>query len=311
MSDRQPTRSSKGFTLVELLVVIAIIGILIGMLLPAVQQVREAARRTTCSNNLKQLSLGMLNYESANQHFPAGIRSNISEIFDQPGLNWGVTVLPFIEQTPVYDRIQELSTNFTVPQLDYVDADGINYASVVISSFLCPSCPMGDFQTERPHGNEMHGKSNYVGIYGNNRVNSKPQSESKLPGMLYLNSATTFGEITDGSSNTFLIGERDGASMGIGSDNVMRTRGAAVWCSDFRSNALDTCLGPADSDARWTINSSVNNETQNKWNALTSQHTGGAQFGRADGSVEFIADSINGIVYEARATRSGGEVAAN
>ena len=232
MLNRQTPKASRGFTLVELLVVIAIIGILIGMLLPAVQEVRAAARRTTCSNNLKQMALGMLNYESAHQHFPPGTKSGISENREQPGLCWGVFVLPYIEQNASYDAIQELSSNFEVPTLDYIDANGVNYASTVISTFQCPSCPMGDFQTRRLDPDvTMHAKSNYVGVYGNTRANGTDQEISKQSGMLYYNSATTFGEVTDGSSNTFLVGERDGAPMGEGTDGIARTRGASVWCS--------------------------------------------------------------------------------
>ena len=312
MFNRQSPKASKGFTLVELLVVIAIIGILIGMLLPAVQQVRAAARRSACSNNLKQMSLGMLNYESAHQHFPAGIASGISDDSAQPGLCFGTIILPFIEQNATYNAIQQLSSNFEVPTLDYIDANGVNHASTVISTFLCPSCPMGDFQTRRLDVNvTQHAKSNYVGVYGNTRVSSTAQSIGKLPGILHYNSAVPFGEITDGSSNTFLIGERDGAPMGEGTDGISRIRGASVWCSSRRARWLDTCLGPADDNAEYVINSAANFHNRHQWNAFTSSHEGGVQFGRADGSVEFIADSIDGIAYEARATKSGGEVIAN
>ena len=91
------TRQKNGFTLVELLVVIAIIGILIGMLLPAVQAIREAARRTDCSNKMRQMSLGMVNYESAHQKFPPGVKGNGIGL-GQRGLNWGCFILPFLQQ---------------------------------------------------------------------------------------------------------------------------------------------------------------------------------------------------------------------
>ena len=311
MSNRQFPKTTKGFTLVELLVVIAIIGILIGMLLPAVQQVREAARRTTCSNNLKQMALAMLNHESAFQHFPAGIRSNATFIetgnqqeAQQPGLNWGVSVLPYIEQNAIYDIVKDLSTDFNVPLLDYVDANGVNHASDIISTFQCASCPMGDFQTSR--SDIGHAKSNYVGIYGDTKFTNAFNVRSRS-GMLYLNSAVTFGETTDGSSNTYLIGERDGADMGEGSDGVFRVRGASVWCSTRQARWLDTCLGATDSAAEWTINSAANSATRHRWHALTSQHTGGAQFARADGSTQFVSDSINGDTYKALGTKAGGE----
>ena len=121
---RQQTqgRDTNGFTLVELLVVIAIIGILIGMLLPAVQQVREAARRITCANSMRQMSLAMLNYESANQHFPPGIQSeeidntlpdaNIRGIMMRKGLGWGAIILPMMEQNALHDQLSNATNGF-------------------------------------------------------------------------------------------------------------------------------------------------------------------------------------------------------
>ena len=306
----------KGFTLVELLVVIAIIGILIGMLLPAVQQVREAARRTACSNNMRQMTLGMMNYESAHQHFPPGIMSRADLNDDLPGLNWGAIILPFVEQKALHDSISELTDNFTnfgpyssatnwgIPGLDS-ELNAQFLATNVLSMFLCPSCPMGDFQTQRPQGQDLHAKSNYVGIYGDKRFTG---NFSDQPGVLFLDSETTFGDIGDGSSNTFIIGERDGAPMGIGDDGVERVRGASVWCSTARARWLDTSLGATDSEAQYALNSPVNNHNRQQWHPLSSQHFGGAMFGRSDGSVEFISETIDAAIYEGMGTRDGSEI---
>ena len=322
----QIKQRQRGFTLVELLVVIAIIGILIGMLLPAVQQVREAARRSACSNNMRQMTLGMMNYESAHQHFPPGIKSvgtpaeiaaaNPSDIngagLGAPGLCWGGIILPFVEQNALYDQIDELTeglTNFGplnvgIPGLN-TELDGQFVANNVLPIYLCPSCPMGDFQTERPQGLGLHAKSNYVGIFGIAANGSTPRVRE---GILFTDSDVTFGDIYDGSSNTFIIGERDGAPMGIGTDGIERTRGAAVWCWNGRARWLDTCLGATDSAAVFALNSAIHNNNQHKWQPLSSQHSGGAMFGRADGSVQFVTETIDAEIYEGMGTRNGGEI---
>ena len=312
---QQSKKGRQAFTLVELLVVIAIIGILIGMLLPAVQQVREAARRISCANKMRQMSLGMMNYESAHSHFPAGIQPKLNNtgniVWGDPGLCWGAILLPFVEQNSLYDQIGPLTnslsdfgtyssaTSWGVPGLD-TELNGQFVANNVVSTFLCPSCPMGDFQTRRTQGQGLHAKSNYVGVWGSRyRLN---QQNNDPTGILYINSSTTFGEITDGSSNTFIIGERDGAPI-----SADLTRAASVWCSTARAQWLDTCLGPTTSDARHFLNATTFNHPSAQWHPFSSQHTGGATFGRADGSAQFVSESIDGLTYEAMGTRSGGE----
>ena len=156
-----------GFTLVELLVVIAIIGILIGMLLPAVQAVREAARRISCANNMRQMSLAMLNYESANQRFPPGMTADQSYLTDAdlsfaaaielPGVGWSCIILPFIEQENQFDNVSTLSNGLR----DTTAAFNSNEGKNVLPSFICPSCPMAEINPERFGANA---KSNYVGM---------------------------------------------------------------------------------------------------------------------------------------------------
>ena len=142
-----------GFTLVELLVVIAIIGILIGMLLPAVQQVREAARRIECGNSMRQLALAMHNYESSNMHFPPGIHSRdpnlytTNEVLNTHGFNWSAIILPFVEQNSQFDILGRLSMNFVEPKW-WGTLPGVNggawkdHAKAELGLFVCPSCPM-------------------------------------------------------------------------------------------------------------------------------------------------------------------------
>ena len=305
--------SKNGFTLVELLVVIAIIGILIGMLLPAVQAVREAARRIQCGNQMRQMTLGMMNYESAYMHFPPGNKTAdgaFSSTRLQPGLNWQAIILPFIEQAPLYGQITELTNNLSNPNGAHTSPQ----ATTVISTLICPSCPMDDLNPIRPDSGRDAAKSNYIGIWGievagNSDYNQLAEDQnvydpSTYSGILYINSKTGFGEITDGSSNTFIVAERDGASIGV------NTRAAATWCSGNRAQWGNQCLGPVSQQLNYIINT-VEDNRQAQWNAISSQHTGGSQFGRADGSVEFVADSINGNVYEALGTKGGGEANVN
>ena len=159
------SKHKKGFTLVELLVVIAIIGILIGMLLPAVQSVRESARRSSCSNNMRQLSLGLTNYRSTFEHFPSGNISNpnsptFQQAFRDPGINWSCIILPYVEQQAQYDNVFSLSGGLTDTMAANDSVEGRN----VLPIFICPSCPMADINPVRQP--RVHAKSNYVGIWG-------------------------------------------------------------------------------------------------------------------------------------------------
>ena len=308
MKQRTKRRDS-GFTLVELLVVIAIIGILIGMLLPAVQQVREAARRIQCSNHMRQLTLGLMNYQSAHTHFPAGTKTadgNFSSTREQPGLNWTAIILPFIDQGPLYDTVVDLSDNLSNPSAAYSSVAATN----VISTLVCPSCPMQELNPIRPDSGRDAAKSNYVGVWGievngnsdyrHLAVNENVYDASTYSGILFIDSEVDFGDISDGASNTFIMAERDGASIGV------NTRAAATWCGGRQAQWTNQCLAPISQELDYVINT-VEDNRQAQWNAVSSQHAGGANFGRADGSVEFLADAVNGDVYEAMGTKAGGE----
>ena len=311
-------RRGNGFTLVELLVVIAIIGILIGMLLPAVQAVREAARRISCANNMRQMSLAMLNFESANQRFPSGMSADQSYLTDNsitfastlttPGVGWSCIILPFVEQQNQFDAVSTLSNRLRDTAAAFNSGQGSN----VLPSFICPSCPMADINPTRTGGN---GKSNYVGIWGTVVDSGSNGSDyddiaadatvydaSNYDGMLFLDSQITFGDIGDGASNTFLVGERDGAQIA----GTTRTRRAAIWIGADQSNFLNFCLAPCSGLNDFTINSIADNN-RSILLPISSQHSGGAQFGRADGSVEFVSETIAADVYEAMGTRNGRE----
>ena len=224
------TGARTAFTLVELLVVIAIIGILIGMLLPAVQQVREAARRTACMNNARQLTLAMLNYESAYQLFPTGVshtdagNARGAPVIPRPSnpnrsreQGWGMIILPFMEQNNLYDLLKNETNNWDDSWYLKLDANGQPLASNIIPAFICPSDASkdGDRNQSFTHkdcvaaGLDFYGKSNYVGAVGgcNFTDSIRPQHMSTW-GIFARNSRTGFGQISDGSSNVIALGER-------------------------------------------------------------------------------------------------------
>ena len=288
------TQRHRGFTLVELLVVIAIIGILIGMLLPAVQAVREAARRIECANNTRQLSLAVLNYESAHMQFPPGWDSR-SETDSTPGWGWAATILPFVEQNNLASQI-----DFQSPITDPVNAGVLEE---VIDGHLCPSDPaaqiveLGEATSVGDSGGSgtrntptsdalMVARSNYSGVFGNLEVNEDPFAGN---GIFFGNSRIGFRSISDGSSNTIMIGER------------RNDLGAVTWLGviDGVDEPFARIVGAADH---------APNDSGGGFEDFRSYHTGGVNMGFADGSTQFISDSVSETVFQALGSRNGGEV---
>ncbi len=186
------TLNRNAFTLVELLVVIAIIGILIGMLLPAIQSVRESARSIVCRNNLRQIGLALQNYHSSFMHFPSGVTDwRLCNSFDQSKRNlaWSVFILPQLEQESLYQQI-DLSQAFDSP----LNRDA---GSQSISVYQCPSA------TRPPKQEDALGITDYGGIYGE-RING---SNDPPKGCMIFDDPISIGEITDGTSNTLIVAE--------------------------------------------------------------------------------------------------------
>ncbi len=280
-------KRAKAFTLVELLVVIAIIGILVGLLLPAVQAAREAARRMQCSNNLKQLSLSLLNYESALKKFPFGVRPG--------GYNggWGtsfyVRLLPFMELSTIADQWPWVERNATY----YTDTQGrnegypggnaylrgtapssLNLLNLKIPAFKCPSSPLPDFQT----GNNAVQMASYPGISGavegtagytpsrqgiccsccTNGQNALGlnQGFASWSGMLVPNVCIKIGECTDGTSNTMILGESSDWLIDV---NGVKQDGSGSWQHGFAMGTshgtVRTAIGGATTERFFNITS--------------------------------------------------------
>lgn len=274
--------SRTGFTLIELLVVIAIIAILIGLLLPAVQKVREAAARLKCQNNLKQIGLAMHNHHSAREMFPPGYVSGIASDGSDtgPGWGWKAHLLPEMEQDNLYRLI-----NLAVP----VEAPAHQAARITqVPIFRCPSDDGRPTFLTVTVVTEV-ATSNYVGVFGNNEIEDDPGAGN---GIFFRNSRIRFGDITDGTSNTFAVGER--------SSNLAYSTwtGSVTGADEAQALVLGSCDHPPNHPAA---------HKEDFW----SRHTNGVNFLLCDGSVRFVSNSINPITYQALATRHGGEVFGN
>ena len=224
-------RERSAFTLVELLVVIAIIGILIGMLLPAVQRVREAARRTTCLNNLRQTGLALQNYHSAHQEFPigaSGFRGPLNPNATQ--IAWSAIVLPFLDQANVFDAI-----NFDIA---FDDPANQTAAANILPVYVCPSGDRG------PALSNDRGPTDYGGMYGE-RITS-PNSPPK--GTMIYTAALSLADVFDGSSNTIVVAEDSDFADGqwINGRNLFDQAFAINAAPDFENDIRSRHTGGAN-----------------------------------------------------------------
>ncbi len=264
---------NRAFTLVELLVVIAIIGVMVGLLLPAVQAAREAARRMSCSNNLGQLGLAMHNFEFSMEHLPSGVINPDGPIRSEPigqHVSYLVQSLRYIEQ-------QGIADNFDIAEGAYAEVNAAARAKL-ISVFLCPSSP------SIMNVDDSAALTNYAGCHHHDEA---PIAADNT-GLLFLNSKVRYGEIYDGSSNTILIGEMlpDADSLGwvSGTRATLRNTGTMINALNIQRGRRGFRDRPEDIDPL-----SVG--------GFESHHPGGAQFCFADGSIRFLSESVDPEFY--------------
>ncbi len=325
---KTPLRTA--FTLVELLVVIAIIGILIGMLLPAVQQVREAARRTTCMNNSRQITLAMLNYESSFQEFPPGMNANANASWVRGGpvlprpanqnngraFGWGAIILPFMEQNNLHELLKNETNRWNDNWWLKVGPDGQAIASTIVPAYICvsDSSPDGDYNRNWTHkdiiaaGGTPYAKSNYVAAVGACSVNQSGDPDlASAWGIFSRNSRTSFGKITDGSSNVIAIGERASRTeidSGSTAANPNVSYGA-IWpgsISKANSYANDAPNSLERSVIQAVLGRLATGTNARAWgvngfrtpsNLVSSYHVGGGTVAFADGSTHYLSDNLS------------------
>jgi prepilin-type N-terminal cleavage/methylation domain-containing protein/prepilin-type processing-associated H-X9-DG protein len=294
----------RGFTLIELLVVIAIIAVLIGLLLPAVQKVREASYRTKCQNNLRQLSLAALNFESTYKRLPPAANvlvTNFSLMWPNPPegntkyLSLPIELMPFFEQdnlrTGLYDGQNPQFTNCTAAR-NFI-------GSTVIATLICPSenlpNPPVCTYMRQGGGSFPMALTSYAGISGTNA--NPPATTPSVDGIFYLNSSTRLTDITDGTSQTMFFAERYHERSMMSGTGSMACIGAWAWVNDMSME--DQTLNTST-----TIASPGNSAVYR----IGSGHAGGANISFADGSVHFFATSTPLTVLQPLSTRAKGDL---
>jgi prepilin-type N-terminal cleavage/methylation domain-containing protein/prepilin-type processing-associated H-X9-DG protein len=280
----------KAFTLIELLVVIAIIAILVALLLPAVQQAREAARRSQCKNNLKQIGVAFHNYIDVHSSFPPGFTATRPE-FNWPHWGWAVFILPYVDEANLFD---------TLRVNDQPLAPGPGIASPtpdterLLATYICPS-DTGPVLNQKKG---LFAKSNYRGVTGNvSHPGVNFDNLTTMNGTFYLNSRTRIADLIDGSSNTVVVAETR-------SDT---TYAGAIWAGMRGTNNIAGVDRTHIGDIIWWLN---NENLINANNGAThgSRHVGGANFLLADGSSRFVSENTDTATLESVAARNDGGI---
>jgi prepilin-type N-terminal cleavage/methylation domain-containing protein len=298
-------RRSAAFSLVELLVVIAIIGILVALLLPAIQAAREAARRISCKNNVKQIAVGMHNYESSFGKLPPGYEYSWGVQGNQRGYSWATWLLPYMELKTFYDRI-----DFDKPVFDNVNA-AIREEHIPI--LLCPTdevSPTGFVEM----GDERYAMASYVANFGTpdldeDQVQIQGEFNPLGPfdgpwGPFYRNSATNLSHITDGLSHTLMIGERQNGPFRLPGVHGSHFEYETTWIGAVRDSD-----DPTDDHGHMSLfqtghtpNASLSDDRD-----VSASHAGVAQFLMCDGSIHTVSEDVDLEVYRALGTMNHSE----
>lgn len=295
---RPPRTQRRGFSLIEMMMVITIIAILIALLLPAVQQAREAARRTQCKNNLVQLGISMHTYNQSFSMLPPGCVNETGPIVNESygyHMSWVVQVLAHMDQTPLFQQM-----NFSAGAYD-----SNNPPAAMLPAFVCPS-------DTYDWTNPADAPTSYAGVTGGWDVPIDVDNE----GLLFLNSSVAYREIRDGASNTLLVGERrldDFEQQDLG---YRSGTGATLRHTAFSPNArpLDNSSWSQDQKPwpppRVLPNAPPVPPADQAIGGFSSFHVGGAQFALADGSVRFISENVDAIVFHNIGNRADGNLVA-
>jgi len=301
-------RRARGFTLIELLVVIAIIAVLVALLLPAVQQAREAARRSSCKNNLKQIGLALHNYHDTHGAFPPGwigveqAAPFRPDVEGPSGMSWQVMILPFMDQAPLYNQL-----NFSQPVIQTVPNQNNILFQTTITGYRCPSDAgpeRWDIEEEGSPGTVLQTNlpnANYPGVFGTTEIHDCETvglgNNCWGNGVFGHNTAYKMRDLIDGTSNTFLVGER-ASRLNVPAGEPAHL---STWVGVIPEGeeAFARILGGTDHPP---------NDPAGHLEDFSSFHEGGAQFLLGDGRVRFVSENIDEGLYESLATRQGGEV---
>ncbi len=294
-------RKHRGFTLIELLVVIAIIAVLVGLLLPAIQKVREAANNASCKNNLKQIGIALQNYHDRNGAFPPGYISmtKTDGTDGGPGWGWASQILDDVEQGTLGQ------------QIDFTKGLPMAPPAVVaqlVKTYVCPSDPLKTpFPVNANNGQSVQvAQANYVAMFGDGAIIPSPTGGIG-DGVFYRNSHTRIADILDGTSNTVLVGERSG-------NLALATWTAALPGAKVPPGTpgITAPSGPAPvlvlGHTGTVASPSLPNSTLTDVAAFRSHHPGGVNFAFGDGSVRLVPFSIDPASWIGLGTRAGGEV---
>jgi len=308
---------SRGFTLVELLVVIAIIGVMVGLLLPAVQAAREAARRMQCSNNLKQIGLALHNYESTYRTFPPGFISRVTgtwpgggnDPIPEAGPGWSMfaMILQQLEQSNLHSII-----NFNLPITDPANQVA---RRTIVKEYQCPTDTWNTQVTVWPNslGITDLASCSYIGCLGGGNPANAPgytamYEQQPFNGMFHRNVAVRHGDITDGTSNTIGLGERASMFTPNGWAGVIPT-GQTVFSpliAQRRGQVVGDTARPAITMATVHVRTGGPNAPTGSPGGFWSPHPGGCLFLLMDGSTHTIATSIDMAIFRAMAGRNDG-----